>query len=321
MSRVLLIDVDSKIPNLALMKLSSWHKTQGDQVALGYMKKPDKVYASSVFSWSDPENVSTVYPDAILGGTGVDLHVSLLPEVESMKPDYQLYSEKHPTWQGIGLGFLQRGCIRNCEFCIVPKKEGKPKVVATLDDLVNPDWQDHWKRPFIVLLDNNFLSLGKWTLDTLDEMAERQYDICFSQGLDIRLVTEELAHKLAKVRFWNLKHSGQQVTFAYDAVEMENLVRKGVSLLHEAGIGLWQLQFFVLCGFNTTLEEDLYRIDVIRSLGADPYVMPYRDPETGTVKKELRHLARWVNKRIYKSCKWDDYKAWAQLKNQQQFDW
>jgi hypothetical protein len=311
--RVLLVDVDSTIPNLALMKLSAWHRAQGNEVGFK-VSHPDKVYGSCVFSWNAQK--ARAYREMELGGTGIDLTVKLPEEVEAMPPDYSLYGERFPNWQGVGLGFLQRGCIRNCQFCLVPKKEGKPKVVAKIDDLLNPDWQKHWKRPFIVLLDNNFLANREWALATLEEIAWKDYHVSFSQGLDIRLVDKEISAALAAVKFWNLKHSGQQLTFAFDHVGVEQAVRNGISLLGEAGIKPYRLQFFVLCGFNSTFEEDLYRVHTLRSLGVDPFAMVYRNPVTGARDKKLKHFARWVNKRLYKVCDWEHYSRWEQMRDQ-----
>lgn len=314
--KVSLIDIDSKIPNLALMKLSAWHKAQGHEVILN-SGKADTIYASCVFSWNKHKLDGLMNSmNIIVGGSGVDLTKTLPDEVERMKPDYLLYQERYPEWQGIGFGFLSRGCSRKCKFCIVPQKEGNARVVSSLDDLINPDWKMKWKRPFIVMLDNNFLSLGQWTLDTLDEMTKKGYDICFSQGLDIRLVTPEIAEKLAMVSFWNLKHTCRQVTFAFDDISLESIFRNGISTLLEAGIKKYQIQSFVLCGFNSTLEEDLYRIDVLRSLGVDPFAMVYRDPNGGR-DRILKHFARWVNKRLYRVCEFKDYSRWQRMSKQE----
>lgn len=321
-SSILLLDIDSLIPNLALMKLSAWHKAQGDEVGLNYVGNPDKVYAACVFSWNKrkAEQYRMVYPNLVVGGTGVDIALELPSEVNEVVPDYSLYSERFPTWRGVGLGFITRGCPRKCAFCIVPSKEGSIRVVSSLSDLVNPQWADYWKHPFVVLLDNNLLAVPN-VVDVLTEIATRKLDVSFSQGLDIRLVTPEIARALSRVRFWNLKHSYRQLTFAFDDVRVEPSFRKGVSILNEAGIPSRQIQSFVLSGFNSIFEEDLYRIDVIRSLGCDPFAMVYRDPITGkSPDRKLRHFARWVNRRYYTVCKWEDYSRWERVKNQGEFN-
>jgi hypothetical protein len=313
--RVRLVDIDSTIPNLALMKLSAWHKAQGDTVGLN-LSDPDVTYGSCVFSWNS-RKAEIVKGE--VGGTGVDIKKVLPTEVEAMRPDYSLYAERFPTWRGVGLGFITRGCARKCAFCLVPPKEGSIRTVGNFSGLMNPDWQrDKHRRmygPFIVLLDNNLLASPD-AMDILGEIADTKWDVCFSQGLDIRLVTPEIANALSRVKFWNTKHSGQNLTFAFDDVRIESAFRRGVSTLLEAGIKAWHLQFFVLCGFNSTFEEDLYRIEVIRSLGAHPFAMVYRDPATGARDTKLRHFARWVNKRLYKVCPWDKYHGWAKMQGQ-----
>ena len=317
MGVVSLVDVGGVIPNLALMKLSTHHKNAGHQVVLGW--GGDLVYISSVFSW-DQRRVQMYKEyrhDAVIGGSGVDVLTTLPAEVDDAYPDYSLYKDHYPKWRGVGIGFLSRGCLRNCPFCIVPAKEGKPRVVATLDDLVNPEWGQYWKRPFVVVLDNNFLAISKWANAVLDEMVGKQYDVCFSQGLDIRLVTPEIASKLAHVRYWNLKHTNTQLTFAFDSAEVEPAFRRGVQYLIDAGIKPYRLQSFVLVGFGSTLDDDIRRVNVIRAFGMDPFVMVYRDPVTGaTNDRVLRHFARWVNRRLYKVCAWDSYRDYAKVKGQ-----
>jgi hypothetical protein len=309
---VLLIDADAAgkrkgFPNLALMKLAAWHKARGDQVALSphtawFSNQVDKAYISTVFSWNRKRALAlaSLYPNTILGGTGVDLHAGLPGEVERMRPDYDLYGIDY------GMGFLTRGCPRWCSFCIVPRKEGAPRVVAGLDDLVNP------RSDFVVLLDNNFLALGDWTLAALDEMAERALTVNFSQGLDIRLVTPEVARALAAVNFRNTRNTDRRLTFAFDHVGIEAQFREGVTRLVKAGIKTRYLQAFVLCGFASTFEEDMHRVRVLQGLGIDPYVMVYRDPESGEKNPDLRlkHFSRWVNARLWRSVPWGEYEPW-----------
>jgi len=288
-----LLDCDQTgFPNLALMKISAWLKREGHRVSLNSGRL---AYVSVVFTWNCPRWL----PNGVdVGGSGYDLKKRLPAEIEAMRPDYSLYGIDY------GMGFLTRGCPRRCPFCIVPEKEGMIRVVANLDDLINPG------SSFVVLLDNNFLAIEDWAKATLQEMAERRLDVCFTQGLDIRYVTDDVAHLLRNVRFWNLKRSGRQLTFAFDTPNLERVIRRGVQMLGQAGIPSRQLQFFVLVGYDTTLEEDLARIAIIRELGADPFVMVYRDRESGKVVGDriLRDLARWVNRRLYKVCAWDEYK-------------
>tara|TARA_Y100000310_G_scaffold271130_1_gene285478 strand:- start:108 stop:821 length:714 start_codon:yes stop_codon:yes gene_type:complete len=219
-----------------------------------------------------------------------------------MRPDYSLYRVDY------GMGYLMRGCIWRCAFCVVPEKEGTAHEVAAIDDLLNLD--SDRTRPFVVLLDNEFFFKVRWAIDRLNEFTERGIDFCPSQGLDIRVVTPELADALKQAPFWNLKHTSRQITFAFDDINTEDRYRRGVEMLLSAGIPKRSLQSFVLVGFNSTVADDLRRIDIIREYGIDPFVMPYRNLKTGqqTPERVYRNLARWVNRRLYKVCDFKDYR-------------
>lgn len=308
--RIGLIDVDrTGFPNLALMKLSAWHKAQGHETTL--LREPgpltlllfDRLYASVVFTWNRHKALALEACGVQVGGSGVDLRRTLPDEIEAMRPDYSLYGIDY------GLGYLMRGCIWTCTFCVVPEKEGKPREVATIDDLLNRE--SPRTRPFVVLLDNEFLWREKWALAKLQEFTERGIDYCPSQGLDVRVVTPRIAAALADSPFWNVSRSRRQITFAFDDIRTEARYRRGVDLLLAAGIKPWQLQSFVLVGYNSTLEQDLARIAIIKAYSIDPFVMVYRDYHTGltTIAPELRHLARWANRRLHKVCAFDDYRA------------
>lgn len=304
--RIGLLDLDrTGFPNLALMKLSAWHKQQGHETVL--LRQPadaavDHVYASAVFSWNRLKAaVVAATMGATVGGSGVSLRSQLPPEVEAMRPDYALYGIDY------GLGYLMRGCIWTCKFCIVPEKEGKARPVATVDDLLHP--ASTRKRPFVVLLDNEFFWKESWAIARLTEFTERGIDFCPSQGLDVRVLTVPLAQALAASPFWNVKRSRRQVTFAFDDIKTERQYRRGVELLLSNGMKAWQLQSFVLVGFNSTIEQDLARLAVIREYKIDPFVMVYRDRHTGrmTDDRQLRNLARWVNRRLYKTHPFPEY--------------
>lgn len=302
--KVGLIDLDrTGFPNLALMKLSAWHKAQGDAVTLFRGDRWlltvlmfDKVYASAVFSWNRAKAEAVAALGVTIGGSGVDLANRLPDDVEAVRPDYALYGIDY------GLGYLMRGCIwtnETCPACIVPRKEGKPREVATVDDLLNRN--SLRRRPFIVLLDNEFFWREKWAIARLEEFTARGIDWCPSQGLDVRVVTAPLAAALAASPFWNVHRTRRQVTFAFDDIRTERLYRRGVELLLTHGMKAWQLQSFVLVGLNSTIDQDLARIAIIRSYGIDPFVMIYRDDNSGRAigNPTLRNLARWVNRHLY----------------------
>ncbi len=293
-----LYDVDSKIPNLALMKLSTYHRSRGDHVEL-YRPLANgsysKIYASKVFLYSDAPYLTE---NMEKGGTGFDLTTKLPPEVEDLVPDYSLYGYPH------SIGFTMRGCRFRCKFCVVPKKEGRPEGSKTIPEI----WTNRESR-FVVLLDNDFFGQPHWR-ERIDEIRSLSLLVNFSQGLNIRLITQEQAEALATVKFRNLRNTDRQVFFAWDRINDEGLIVDGIKRVESAGIKPRYMAFYILVGFDSTPEEDMRRICMIRDLGCDPYVMPYdrKDPYQ-------RRLARWVNhKAIFGSVKWEEYKNYKATK-------
>lgn len=306
--KVGLFDVDrTGFPNLALMKLSAWHKAQGDTVLpLNSLGDADKRYASCVFTWNRPKAERLIPLGAELGGIGIGKFPKLPPAVHAMTPDWSLYGIDY------GVGFLVRGCIRDCSFCSVPENEGLPSLDQSLDSLINPLRE----RPFVVLMDNEFFWNIKWAIATMQEFTRRGIDWCPSQGLDIRCTTPALCEALAASPFWNLHHSRKQITFAFDSISIERRYRQGVEMLFAAGIKAWQLQSYVLVGFDTVtkrprglVEDDLRRIAIIKDYGMDPFVMVYRDKVSGRASedRQLRNVARWVNGRLHKKMTLEEY--------------
>ena len=291
--KIAVLDVDSKIPNLALMKISSWHKKQGHEVE-HYLPLAhhlyDKIYASKIFDFSDG---SDIQPDMITGGTGIDLKISLPNEIEEMDPDYILYNYPH------NIGFAQRGCRFSCSFCVVPQKEGKPKSVNTIAKL----WTQRSSN-FLVLLDNDFFGNPEWA-DRIKEIKELDLKVNFSQGLNIRIISKKQAQALASVKFRKLKNTSKQVTFAWDQIDDEKVIKRGFQRVVDAGIKPYQMQFYVLIGYDTTPEEDLHRVMMLKDWGCDPYAMPYNkfDPYQ-------KKFVRWVNRSaVFHSCSWEEYKC------------
>jgi len=287
-----LLDVDSKIPNLALMKISQWHKLNGDDIE-HYMPLAhslyDKVYASKIFNFSDG---SDIQQDMIVGGTGIDLKIILPNEVDQMDPDYSLYNYPH------NIGFAQRGCRFKCSFCVVPQKEGKPKSVNTIEKL----WTQRSSN-FLVLLDNDFFGNPEWK-DRIEEIKDLDLKVNFNQGLNIRIISERQAQALASVKFRNLNNTGNQVTFAWDQIDDEKVIKRGFQRVVDAGIKPYQMQFYVLVGFDTTPEEDMHRVMMLKGWGCDPFVMPYTKSDP-----YQRRFARWVNSRsAFNKCSFEEFK-------------
>jgi|TARA_R110000822_G_scaffold67579_1_gene164508 hypothetical protein len=286
-----LLDVDSKIPNLALMKISQWHKSKGDDVEF-YMPLArhlyDKVYASKIFNFSDG---SDIQPEMIVGGTGIDLKISLPSGVDEMLPDYSIYNYPH------NIGFAMRGCRFACKFCVVPEKEGRPKSADTISDLWTQRSSD-----FLVLLDNDFFGNPEWS-DRIAEIKKLGLKVNFNQGLNIRLISDRQAEALASVNFRNLSGTHKEVYFAWDQIKDEKVIIRGINRVIKAGLKPYQMQFYILVGFDSTPEEDMHRVLMLRDLGCRPYVMPYDKKD-----RYQRRFTRWVNhKGVFNSCSFEDY--------------
>lgn len=293
--RVLLIDVEGDFPNLALMKLSSYHKNKGDEVRFGSCSEPDVVYISCVFTWNRSRalSASTFYPNADIrfGGSGFNLSTKLAYEVEHSKPDYTLYPHAD-----FSLGFTTRGCIRKCPWCIVPEKEGGLRAHSPLEEFVEPKFGK------IVLLDNNLLAYEEHS-KILKRLIVLKKKVCFSQGLDIRLVTEENAKLLSRIKYYNQRFKRRQLYFAWDLPETEPAVKQGIQTLLDAGIRASHLMFYVLMCFNTTYKQDLHRLNTLIRLGVKPYVMLYNNIK-GTYQV---HMKRWIEHRYYKYYSWETF--------------
>lgn len=329
-----LIDVDAehfggpKYPNLALMKLSAWHKAQGDEVGWWWgFTEYDRVYMSKVFDetytldMNEPVNANEV----VKGGTGYVLRAEdgtlqicrgngvweivtkpsqmksgavqytefLPPEIEHIYPDYSIY----PTLTDkTAYGFLTRGCPRGCHFCIVAGKEGRRSVkVADLSE-----WWNGQKN--IVLMDPNLLAY-KGHMDLLEQMIDSKAYVDVNQGFDARLLTEKNIGAINRMKLDNIH-------FAWDYMKEEKPVLRGLDLYREMATrkirGAWGT-VYTLVNYDTTMEENLYRIYTLRDRGFDPYVMIWDKPNA---PKEIKRLQRWCNNRkIFKMCpRFEDYK-------------
>jgi hypothetical protein len=269
---ILLVDVDGRLPNLALMKLSRHHKSQGRRVVLARgvksLPRAATVLASCVFNTAGSakrvEVVRRRYGDAaVLGGSGVDLRLRLEPGIEALAPDYSLYPELGDR----AIGFLTRGCPRRCGFCIVPKKEGPPRQVSDLDTLLQG-------RRNLILLDDNLLAHPDG-LSLLEEMARRPLQVNFNQTLDLRRLTPEAADLLRRIDCSNVTFTRRTVHFSLnDARGLERL-RRQYALLQTVPSD--NVEFVCMYGFNTTLAEDVARFRFLRSLpGAYVFVQRYQ---------------------------------------------
>lgn len=285
-----LIDVDghSGFPNLALMKLSAYHKAQGDAVDWwNGFEEYDRVYMSKVFTFSPDMDTVIHAKEIIRGGTGYKDYGNLPLEVETTYPDYSIY----PNWTS-AIGFLTRGCIRNCPWCIVPKKEGMIRPAATWQEIKRPDSRE------IVFMDNNVLACDHG-LQQVEDMGGKPVWVDFNQGLDARLITPEVAQLLARL------HWIRFVRMSCDTKAMLPVVLNAAQNMAKAGISRSRFWCYVLV---QDVQEAHWIVERLNFNGITPFAQPYRDYGGGEPTDEQKLFARWVNnKAVFNSCTWEEY--------------
>lgn len=289
--RIGLHDSDrTNFPNYALMKISAWHKANGDTVEWWVpMCQYDRVYSSKVFTFT-PEN-PYLPPDTIKGGTGYGKYEELSPEIDDMYPDYSIYPDCN-----YAIGFLTRGCIRRCPWCVVPRKEGRIRPYRTWQEIKRPDSRD------IVFMDNNVLACPHG-IEQIQDMAGHPVRVDFNQGLDARLISDDVARMLADLKWIRF------IRMSADTDEMLNVVLKAIERLGKYGVKPRRVFVYLLVQDVESAER---RALALRNIGADPFAQPYRDFTTNAEPaKELKALARWVNdKAIFKKVeRFADYKG------------
>jgi len=290
MSRIGLIDVDGHAkkkkfgatiyPNLALCKISAWHKAQGDEVVWYepmYTGHCDKVYVSKIFNFTPDVDFCIDADEIIRGGTGYDVHSSLPVEVDMMQPDYDIYPLLP---KDVAYGFLTRGCPNKCKWCVVPRKEGAIRPYMDIDQIAT------LTRTKIILMDNNILAAGDYAKEQLQKIIDRGYKVDFNQALDARLVTDEFAKLLAQIR------------------ECE----RAMEMINSHG---YKGQYFLYTMLNDNFDECWHRISYWWNRNQElvtkhqtprvyPYAQPYRDPYNPSrpIPQWQKDLAGWVNKKM-----------------------
>ncbi len=314
MATVRLIQIDGKLPNLALMRLSAWHKEQGDEVQFTrsvsrslFDAEPDIVYASTIFKYSKPktDRVLMEYPLAIVGGTGFDETIDLFPHVPHQFKglDYSIY----PDFTG-SIGFTQRGCRLKCPFCRVPKKEGKNRTVATVDDI----WRGDGHKKHLHLLDNDFFGQpeDQWR-QRIHEIRDGGFKVCINQGINIRLFDQAAADELATIEYRDDSFSQRRLYTAWDNFRDEERFFRGVDILERAGIPPQHLMVYMLVGFDKkeTWERIHHRFDRMVARGCKPYPMVFNEPinNNDLDRRRLKQFQRWAVTGLYRAVPFDDY--------------
>lgn len=292
--RIGLVDIDGhNFPNLALMKLSAWHKTHGDSVEFAdpMFGCYDRVYMSKIFTFT-PECLDYYNCEVVRAGTGYKDYTSVLPdEIEHICPDYSLYGVDE------AYGFLTRGCTNHCPWCIVPKKEGRIRPASPLREFIGD------KRRAI-LLDNNVLA-SDFGLEQIEDIIRMKIYVDFNQGLDARIACDNpyIIDLLSRVKWIN------NIRFACDKMSQLDSVKKCVNELKRCGIQPYRV--FVYCLIGADISDALKRINALRELGVNPFAQPYRNFDNRIEPTiEQKRLARWCNhKAIFNSVKFENYKG------------
>lgn len=283
-------DPKTKFPNLVLAKLSAYHRKHGDTISYFMpLYAYDKIYSSKVFSFS--KNSNYLPTNTVTGGIGYGKRTELSDEIEHTCPDYDFFKMDY------SLGFLTRGCIRQCKWCVVPAKEGLIKEHADVEEFLRHDK--------VVLLDNNVLA-HPHGIAQIEKLARLRVKVDFNQGLDARLIDSSIARRLAALRWLH------PVRLACDHKSQMLAVEKAVLLLRSAGVRPKTYSCYVLA---QDITETLERVEFLRALKVDPFVQPYRSLQSFSAPNpELLHLARWANhKAIFKTVAWKDYAPFLKL--------
>lgn len=313
--RVGIAQLDGRLPNLAVMKLASWHRSKGDSVIVS--RGPESVpsdidlcYGSTIFSYSSPlvDRLKARFPEAIVGGTGT---LSPLTVEQHIGSEWETYDYADYPDFPFSLGFTQRGCRLKCSFCVVPWKEGKPRSTATINQI----WRGAPYPKKICLLDNDFFGQPREEWQTrIAEIQEGNFRVCLNQGINVRLINEESAAALASIQYRDDQFQRRCLYTAWDNIGDEKRFFTGVDMLQQAGIPPKHLMAYMLIGFDIaeTWERIFHRFNRMVSLGIRPYPMVY-----DAKRKDLKHFQRWVVTGLYRAVPWSEYRPWILYQEKQ----
>lgn len=300
-----LIDVDySGFCNLALMKISAWHKSIGDEVEwYSQLCNYDKVYMAKVFSFTPDYGYYVNAPNVEKGGTGYDLKKTLPDYIDRLQPDYSIYpSIDNKT----AYGFLTRGCPNHCKWCIVPKKEGDIKPYMDVEEIAING------RNNLILMDNNILA-SDYGLKQIEKIARLKLKSDFNQGLDARLVTEDIAKLLAKVKWI------KRIRFGCDTPGQIEEVEKAIALINKYG---YKGEYFLYC-ILMDFDESFKRVNHWRSnKKIIPHCQPFRDINNPrqVIPQWQKDLAQWADrKELFNTCEFKDFEPRKGFKCEEYF--
>jgi hypothetical protein len=319
--KVRITQLDGKLPNLALMKLSAYHKARGDQVHFSRspfrnMLEPryDRVYASAIFSFSADRvaKLKREFPNAMVGGTHDLKNTSTVEQITGDFDglDYTLYPDFTAS-----LGFTQRGCRLRCGFCVVPAKEGKPRPVKTVRQI----WRGGRYPRHIHLLDNDFFGQPEadWKA-RIEEIIWGGFSVCMNQGINVRLLTDDAAKALSSIDYRDDQFAQRRLYTAWDNIGDEAVFFRGVDRLEKYGIPPAHLMAFMLIGYDRreTWDRVIYRMRKMADRGIRPYPMAFGNPHRGLPEgdyphslagRTLKQFERYVVRRVYQ---WQPFEAY-----------
>lgn len=309
--KVRITQLDGKLPNIALMKLSAYHKSIGDEVFFSKSPMRDMfepefglVYGSCIFGFSQ-DNLKAFlreFPNAIVGGTGTTEKHNVEDIIGNFHDlDYSIYPEVDYS-----IGFLQRGCRLKCKFCVVPEKEGKPRSNQTAHQL----WRGDPYPKKLHILDNDFFGNPEWQ-HRIEEIIEGKFQICLSQGINVRLINDEQAVHLARVNYRDTNFKSKRLYTAWDNLGHERIFFDGIDRLEKAGINPSHIMAYMLIGYDPkeTWELIFERFNKMVERKIMPYPMVFNNQ-----RKDLKAFQRWVVTGQYRWIPWSEYPYNPQLR-------
>ncbi len=313
MKRVLLLQLDGKTPNIALMRISAHHKDAGDVVDFDYTPTArsverglfdahDKVYASAIFEWTRPiaKRLLQVRPDAVIGGSGWDEAITVESiGIATMRQDYTIY----PKYQH-SIGFTQRGCRLKCSFCKVPTMEGKNRPAASVAEIYRGE---PWPKN-LLLLDNDFFGQMDWQ-KRIDEMTTGRFKVCWNQGFNVRLIGDEEAAAISTTNYCDDQFKTRRLYTAWDNRKDEAILFRNLDSLVRYGVKPDNILVYMLVAYDhaaksprpTLTEDDFHRHARLREFGCRPYPMPF------VRNRVTRGFQRWIIGAYDKRVSWKEW--------------